>query len=491
MVTYGLTSSGFVLKRLDIIKTEMEALLRAGLGNGINLLPTELLGQMVGIVSERAALEWEAAQAVYNAFSPSIASGVSLDNVVEITGIKRLQATKGKGSGYAYGTLGITIPKGSILSVAGNSDAKFVTVAGATIGAGTNEVQDIDFSAVPDAGNWTLSFDGEETGQLAFNDNAAAVQATLNGLQNLSGVTVAGNYTNGFTVTFSGADGQKDQPMLQVGTNTLTKLGTQVNMTIAETTKGVLPNVLVLLEAQTAGKIVAYANTLTVIETPIAGWTSFNNLTDIDPGKNIETDSELRLRREKTLSTAGAATLDAIRSRILEIDAVDDCKVFHNINLIPDAQGRPGKSVEAVVLGGTDQDIANAIWATVAAGIETYGSVTKQVIDSQGYTHNVKFSRPTPVPIYFIVNIITDATFPVGGATSVKQAIADYGDENFNVGDDVITTRFFCPINTVQGITDIEVFIGTAPNPNSDANIAISDTQISTFDTANITVNVT
>lgn len=500
-MAFGVTLEGFNLKRLADSQAEIEQELRNGLGNGINLLPTELLGQIVGIFAERDALIWEAILAVYNSQYPDTASGVSLDNVVSITGIKRLEATKGSGTaangnaGIAYGTLATIIPAGSIISVDGNPEARFVTTNVAVIGAGTNEVQDIDFSAVPDAGNWTLIFDSDETGTLAFNDNAAAVQSALNALPSLSAVTVSGNYTAGFTVTFAGADGSQDQPLLQIGTNTLTASAVQVNVTFVQTTPGVLPNVAVDVEAETAGEIPAYANTLTVIETPVAGWASFNNPFDITPGKNIETDAELRLRRAITLATAGAGTIEAIRSAILAIDEVEACVVYENIDDVTDGFGRPPHSVEAVILGGDDDEIADVIWVTAPAGIKKHGSETVGIIDSQGFNQTIKFSRPDEVDIYLELDITIDTpNFPIGGDAALKQQIVDYARENFSIGDDVIVfgtisiASAIGEVGGVSGIIDYEIRIGTSASPTLDDNIVIAPDEIAAFDTSRITI---
>ena len=81
MTTYGITADGFVIKRMADIKSEMEASLRSAFGNQINLLPTELLGQIVGIMSEREAIVWELAEQIYNSQYPDTASGIQLDNV--------------------------------------------------------------------------------------------------------------------------------------------------------------------------------------------------------------------------------------------------------------------------------------------------------------------------------------------------------------------------------------------------------------------------
>lgn len=490
-MSYGVTTEGFVRKTLDQIKTEMQASLRNGLGNSINLLETELLGQIVGILAEQHALDWELMEGVYNSFYPATASGISLDNVVSITGIQRLNATKGTGSGIAYGTLGTVIPSGSIVSVDGDSTVRFITTADFTIAAGTDEVQTIEFSSVPDAGEWTLIFDGEETGTLLYNDTNSTVETALNALSNLSDVTVTGDYTSGFTVTFAGTDGSIDQPLLQIGTNTLTTASITVNTEFTEVTAGVLPNVTCTLEAETAGEINAYANTLTVIETPISGWDSFNNPSDIDPGTDTETDAALRLRRDQTLATAGASTVDSIRARLLEIEEVTEARVFENDDDVTDAYGRPAHSIECVVQDGADQDIVDSIWATKAAGIQTYGSESGTAADSMGFNHTVYFSRPTEIDIYVIVNLTVDAdVYPTGGDSAVAQAIVDYANENFNIGDDVIYTKLYAPIHEIEGILQVELFIGTSPSPVGTSNITIADDEVSVFDTANITVSV-
>lgn len=486
----GLTLQGFQKKTLDEIKTEIETLLRQTFGNGLNVLPNSFLGELIGTIAEREALIWELQEAIYNGFFPDNAQGLNLDNVVAITGIKRLEATKGTGEGVAYGVLDTVIPEGSVISVAGNSTARFKTIQDYTIGAGTDEVQTIQFSAVPDAGNWTLVFDGEETGTLLFNDNAATVESALNALSGLGGVTVTGDYTSGFEVTFTGSNGELDQPLLIIGVNTLENTSIAVSVSFTETTKGVLPNVTCELIAESAGEIPAFANSLTVIETPIGGWQSFNNPTDITPGKNIETDAELRIRRLKTLANPGASTIDSIRAKLLEIPEVEDARVFENDTDVTDGFGRPPHSIECVVLEGDDQEIRDTIWASKAGGIETYGSVTGTISDSMGFTHTVDFSRPTPITIYISVeNLeINSLLFPIDGDEAIKQALATFGTGEFSIGDDVIYNKLHCAIAEIAGVIDYDLFIDTTPAPAAEDNIDIQDDEVASFDTSNITV---
>jgi len=79
---------------------------------------------------------------------------------------------------------------------------------------GSDEIQDIDFDAVPDAGTWRMEYGSEETIDLPYDAPAISVQSALNALPSLSEVIVAGDYSAGFTITFQGADGDTDHPQL-------------------------------------------------------------------------------------------------------------------------------------------------------------------------------------------------------------------------------------------------------------------------------------
>ena len=62
------------------------------------------------------------------------------------------------------------------------------------------------FSSVPDSGTWTLKYGLVSTSVLAYNASAAAVQAALRLIPGLASVTVTGDYTVGFSVTFLGVN---------------------------------------------------------------------------------------------------------------------------------------------------------------------------------------------------------------------------------------------------------------------------------------------
>lgn len=483
-MAFGVTPQGFIKKRLVDVKTEIENSLRASLGKNINLLSASVFGQLVGIFAERESLLWEALEGAYNSQYPDTADGVSLDNVSAIVGVTRIaaRATIQKNL-HLFGTAGTLVPQGTQVSVPNVSNAVFTTDADVTLGVGVNEVQTITFGAVPIAGSWRLQYLNELTTLLAFNATALDVQNALNALLNLEGITVAGNFAGGFVITFAGTSGKIDHNLLAYLDNTL---GTTIS--IVETTKGV-PQALVDATCVNTGPIPSFAFSLTNIVTPVPGLDSIVNIIDGVIGRNIETDTEYRQRRNESLQIAGSATIEAIRSELLQTIGVNQALVFENTTFVTDVNGLPGKSFACYVDGGDEQNIADAIFASKPAGIESFGTITKTVTDSQGFNHSIEFSRPIDKNIWIELDISTGPTF-IATAADIQAAIVAYGN-NLGIGKDVIVIpNLVCALDSFEGITDVVIRIGFAPAPLLDNNLVIAPQEISKWANARTLVTL-
>lgn len=494
-MAFGLTDAGFELKRLADIKAEIELKIRATLGSAVNLLPESVFGQLVAIFSERESLIWELMEDVYNSAYPDTASGVSLDNVVALTGITRQNSQPSRQLAQRlFGDPTTLVPAGTTFSVGGNPAAKFGTDIDVTLGVGVDAVQHIAFSLVPTSGTWRLNWRATDTANFAFNAAASVVQAALRAImlaeQNIgAGIIVTGDYTAGFTVTFAGQAGKQEQPLISVDADTLQASATPVDITITELTAGVNQGA-VDMTALSDGPTQAPAGTLVVIDTPVSGLSRTINYSDASMGRNIETDSELRIRRANTLQVAGKATVDAIRAAMLDLDGVTDVIVFENDTEIPDPDGRPAKSYEVIVNGGDNQAIRNKIWDTKAAGIRTVGSVTGTIVDSQGQTHVVNFSRPTLKNIWLEVDLSVNTDFPVNGAAQAESVMVAKGNA-FGIGKDVIVyPTLIAALIAIPGIEDVVIRIGIAASPTLDNNIQIAANEIASFDTGRTQVTI-
>jgi uncharacterized phage protein gp47/JayE len=356
-MAFGLDETGLNIKTLADIKSEIEESLRALFGPQINLQPQSNFGQLVGIFSEREALLWELLEDIYNSQYPASASGVSLDNVLDLIALIRLGVSSSRIINQGlFGTASTIIPQGTLFSVEGDSEKVFSTDEDVTLVAGTDEIQSITFSATPTGGSFKLNYDGEITAAILFSEGATEVQAALRALTNTSatGITVTGSFAAGFVVTFGGDDGKQIQTLLIENSNTLTN-GGAVTITITKTTPGVWQG-QVNCTAIATGPISVAEKALSVIDTPISGLTRVFNPDVAIVGRDVETDAEARIRRNQRFQISLAGPLEAIKNKVLELNedttktALDSVRVYENITNTVDVRGIPGKAFQVFVL---------------------------------------------------------------------------------------------------------------------------------------------
>lgn len=748
-MTFGLTPLGFNAKRLADIKLELDNAMIAEFGD-INIDPQSVFGQLIGVLAKGIADIWENMEDVYFSEYPNSASGVSLDNVVQLNGITRLPAQQTKVTGVCQGNEGTTIPAGSLVRVANTTNVFSNPVAGlissdnvysivVTVGAVAAQIYTLLLNSAPYLYSLPIiTFTGDfvydnsvvvtinnvQSAAVPYKNLVSVVDfdidfvtsnsilATINGvpltpvifvtdqattianlatiMQGATGVntavvtdtkqitvtfTVAGNNTVNSVVTTLGAtqptatitdanttitdiatvisgfssvasatvDGSSidvvpalgssvtvnsvsttggatqptyaitfdtpadttevstylsalinasSQPFTAVngsGTFSVTSTDADVGF-VASTLSGLTITTLsspVGFVAQDYGPIPCPANSLTEIQTPIAGWVSVTNPKAGVTGRFIETDSELRIRRAQSIQLSGNATVEAIRAHLLQnVPGVTSVSVFENTSIyqqditiefagdlitgntvtitmnsrtlptityatsslstmtqlanllamqpeidtcvvsgvtnnnltismnifqvvvIQDVEvqggasqvnhsvlgGRPPKSFECVVEGGSDADIAEEIWLSKPAGIATYGNTQHTIVDSQGENQAIFFSRP--VPIYIWVNVTltlySEETFPSNGLQLVQQAILAYGD-SLGVGVDVLLQRVNCAIFTVPGVASGVMTLAATNAANDSPNyltndISIDETEISNWAASRINV---
>lgn len=255
-------------------------------------------------------------------------------------------------------------------------------------------------------------------------------------------------------------------------------------------------SVSVLFESENFGPIALQTGQALTIETPVAGWAGASAGEDAELGDDLETDAELRLRRVELLRFQGAATIEAIRADVLEVDGVEQVFVFENVSNVTDGRSLPPKSIEVIVQGGTDVDVAQAIFDTKAAGIETYGhppnDVTETITDSMDIDHDISFTRPDEIDIHIVVGVDVDAaTYPADGDDQIKAALKALGD-GLEVGQTVIYERFQAEVFAISGVVDSTTFYIDKSAPGTGTvNLTFTERELATFDTGDIDVTST
>lgn len=207
--------------------------------------------------------------------------------------------------------------------------------------------------------------------------------------------------------------------------------------------------VSVTATCQTIGNISALENTLTVVASPQYGWTSVTNDTAATPGQPVETDEQLRSRQALSTRLASHTMLSGTEAGIAAVTNVTRYSVHENYHDYTDAQGCPPHSITSIVEGGTDEDVASAIFLNRGIGVETYGGVSdayevsKDVDDPDtGNPTTIKFRRPEYIPIYVSITVRALEGYVSSITDDIKSAIVDYLND-LQIGQDLTISALY------------------------------------------------
>ena len=109
------------------------------------------------------------------------------------------------------------------------------------------------------------------------------------------------------------------------------------------------------------GVIQAAEDTVTRIMTPTQGWESVTNPGAASTGTAVETDSQLRGRQGLSVAQPSQSIVKGLKGHLQGIENVQRVEVYENDKGVTDANGIPAHTVCAVVEGGDDTEIAEAV----------------------------------------------------------------------------------------------------------------------------------
>lgn len=239
-------------------------------------------------------------------------------------------------------------------------------------------------------------------------------------------------------------------------------------------------------------------DSITSIKEPILNVDAVNNPADASGGRPIESDPDLRTTYEELPMSTGSS-VDAIFRAISAITGVTNVRVIENKGSIEDQNGIPPRSIHAVVNGGLDADIAEAIFLKTPAGIETFGSVSVEITDSQGMAQVVNFSRPAAVNVYVTYNIVTNSNWSDDSAIMMKRNAVKYiggiDDQSIEYsgigsGSSLIAWKLNAVQAAVNGIDEITVLFGRTQNPTGNQKLEFLLQELPRISMGNITVNI-
>lgn len=285
------------------------------------------------------------------------------------------------------------------------------------------------------------------------------------------------------TVTLTGTPGHTVNAGFLVSTEADIYFETTERVTLDSSGQGTVA--IEAVEVGSSGNIAA--GEISVIGNPNPDITSVTNTAETSGGREKQTDPEFRDMFELSVAGGGAATSDAIRGAILRVTGVRAAAVITNRTMDVDEEGRPPKSYQAYVLGGSDEDIASAIFAVGSAGIESHGDTLIQVRDLSGNLQPVKFSRAEVVPVHIKVQVYKSAAYPLDGDKLLKTALVQFiggVDEGgavyagLSMGEDVVLMKLASVLYNVAGVEDLLLQLSADETTFDGQNIQIDVHQV-------------
>lgn len=303
-------------------------------------------------------------------------------------------------------------------------------------------------------------------------DRVAAITGTLRGAATATRVTVVVNVDPG---TYA------------IGTLVANVIGrpgdTFENIEAAVNGGASAADVSVTFEAQTTGKVSCPSNTLE-ISGPVSGWNAVTSNEEGALGNETQTDAELRISRAQEIANPGSASVPGVEADLLGVDGVESATVYEtDVGEITCVVYGPASPTSA-----DNEAVAEQIFTSKAAGIATDGGTSVDIVDSQGNTHTIKFTRPSVSDLTITIDLDYEAS-TYAGDTALKEAIAAAADAAFVPGLDAAGSMIAAWAHGVDGVlrvTDVTIDAG-----GSFGTRAVTTAELARIQTSNITVTST
>lgn len=254
------------------------------------------------------------------------------------------------------------------------------------------------------------------------------------------------------------------------------------------------------------GPIPCPAASLTRIYQAVAGWDTINNPAPGVLGRDVETRAEFETRRAASVALNARGSLQSVFAAVSSVPDVIDVYATENVtsSVVPVGSTNydlAPHSLLVSVVGGEDDDIANAIWSKKDVGCDMNGNTTVTVVDSEGYSppfpsYDITFLRPDPLPIFVRVELASSASLPsdivaLVKATVIATFLGTDGGTRVRIGSLLLASKFYPAVIAIgDEVSVLSILIGVS-GPGALTSILIGVDQAPTIDAADITVVLT
>lgn len=183
------------------------------------------------------------------------------------------------------------------------------------------------------------------------------------------------------------------------------------------------------------------------MDTVIVGVEKITTTKTAKEGVFEEMDGSLLTRFMRSHSINNHDDRQGLEGALLDLPDVKQARVYENFTNQTDDKGVPAHSLNAVVIGGSDDDIGLTILKKKIGGCGVFGSISNTQ-EYAGAQRTVKFDRASSVNIKVKLLLERVGGFHDIDTESIKSALSN---TPFEIGESVYAMRLTCQVNSVQG----------------------------------------
>lgn len=158
-----------------------------------------------------------------------------------------------------------------------------------------------------------------------------------------------------------------------------------------------------------------------------------------------ESDASLRRRASNSLvSSRGKIYAGRIADEVKKCLYVKDAMVYENATDTTDDKGIPAHSIATVIYAGNGPAVAQCIYENKAPGIATYGNSHEDILDEDGNTQSIYFTRTSTrrVFVYVVVRRLPGCD-DIAVTNAIKSLVTSFINEKLMIGKSLIIPQLY------------------------------------------------
>ncbi len=487
--------NGLKVDRAADVYKEISDSLRLSFGDSIDLDERSPIGIIMSIMAERYGEINELLESVFLASFPATAFGVYLDYICALNGITRNPAVAS--------TVDLTFTRSN------TPDQGQVEIPASTqVKSDTN---DTIFWTTDSA---TFIAEGDQTVTIrATCSETGPINAVTNSLTFMPSIPTNVESVTNLQPASLGSDEESDAELRARRQASLAKASTptQLGITTALLNMPEIASATVIVndtneevDGRPPHSFEAYVSPTTEEELGQISTLTFNR-TFVD-GDEISISVNGEDKGNVAFDTDNATTIALVANKIQTDDDILSATV--GASTVINIQGSSAESYTVSTVDVNDTGItsifsitvpdtglvnrvAQTIWESKAAGIETVGDISGIAVDTSGAQQIVKFSSITAKPVYvkYTLTVESTDTYETINNEKISAALVEYAQVNYVAGVDVLNWELV----TIAGIVNIDDVLGIKAEASTDNliftefNVNIGSEEFALIPSTNIT----